>query len=67
MDSHNSSRKTSTPVFKSTRLLDQLREQIRYLHYSLHTEEAYVYWVKKFIYFHQLKHPRDMGQVQAVR
>jgi hypothetical protein len=41
MNSHNSSRKTSTPVFKSTRLLDQLREQIRYLHYSLRTEEAY--------------------------
>jgi hypothetical protein len=44
MISHNNSRKTSTPVFKSTRLLDQLREQIRYLHYSLRTEEAYVYW-----------------------
>jgi hypothetical protein len=42
MNSHNNSRKTSTQVFKSTRLLDQLREQIRYLHYSLRTEEAYV-------------------------
>ena len=40
MNSHNNPRKTSTPVFKSTRLLDQLREQIRYLHYSLRTEEA---------------------------
>ena len=61
MNSHNNSRKTSLPVFKSTRLLDQLREQIRYLHYSLRNEEAYVYWVKKFIYFHELRHPRDMG------
>lgn len=52
------------PVFKSTRLLDQLREQIRYLHYSLRTEEAYVYWVKNFIHFHGLKHPRDMGQAE---
>ena len=52
------------PVFKSTRLLDQLREQIRYLHYSLRTEEAYVYWVKNFIRFHGLKHPRDMGQAE---
>jgi hypothetical protein len=42
MSSHNNSRKTSTPVVKSTRLLDQLREKIRYLHYSLRTEEAYV-------------------------
>jgi hypothetical protein len=31
---HNSSRNTSTPVFKSTRLPDQLHEQIRHLHYS---------------------------------
>lgn len=52
------------PVFKSTRLLDQLREQIRDLHYSLRTEEAYVYWVKNFIRFHGLKHPRDMGQAE---
>jgi hypothetical protein len=42
MNSYNNSRKTSTPVFKSTRLLDQLREHIRDLHYSLRTEEAYV-------------------------
>jgi Phage integrase, N-terminal SAM-like domain len=49
-------------VFKSTRLLDQLRGQIRYLHYSVRTEEAYVYWVKKFIYFHRKQHPRDIGQ-----
>jgi Phage integrase, N-terminal SAM-like domain len=65
MISHNNSRKTSTAVFKSTRLLDHLREQILYLHYSLRTEEAYVYWVKKFIYFHQKRHPRDMGLAEA--
>jgi integron integrase len=65
MNSHNNSRKTSIPVFKSTRLLDQLREQIRYLHYSLRTEEAYVYWVKKFIHFSALRHPRDMGQIEV--
>ena len=53
------------PVLRSTRLLDQLREQIRYLHYSLRTEEAYVYWVKKFIHFHHLRHPRDMGQPEV--
>jgi integron integrase len=65
MNSHKNSRKTSTPAPKSTRLLDQLREQIRYLHYSLRTEEAYVYWVKKFIHFHQMQHPRSMGQAQV--
>ena len=65
MNSHNSFRKTSMPVFKSIRLLDQLREQIRYLHYSLRTEEAYTYWVKRYIHFHKLRHPRDMGQPEV--
>ena len=53
------------PVLKSTRLLDQLKEQIRYLHCSLRTEEAYVFWVKEFIFFHGKRHPRDMGQVEV--
>ena len=34
---------------QSTRLLDQLREVLRYKHYSLRTEEAYLYWVKFFV------------------
>ena len=65
MNSHNNPRKSSTPVFQSTRLLDQLREQIRYLHYSLSTEEAYVYWVKNYIRFHNLTHPRELGQAEV--
>jgi hypothetical protein len=52
------------PVFKSTRLLDQLCEQIRYLHYSLRTEDAYVYWVRNFVRFHGLTHPHDMAQAE---
>jgi integron integrase len=43
-------------------LLDVLRQQIRYRHYSLRTEEAYVYWVRAFIRFHELRHPADMAQ-----
>ena len=52
MNSHNSSRKTSIPVLRLTRLLDQLREQIRYLHYSLSTEKVYLHWVKFFTLWH---------------
>lgn len=48
----------------SLRLLDQLREHIRYRHYSLRTEEAYVHWVKAFIRFHGLQHPRSLGQAE---
>jgi len=47
--------------FRSVRLLDQLVEQIRYLHYSLRTERAYIFWVRRFIRFHNLRHPREMG------
>ena len=52
------------PPLQSARILDQLRERIRYLHYSLRTEEAYVYWVKAFIRFHDLRHPAEMGKVE---
>ena len=45
----------------SQRLLDAMRDQIRYLHYSLRTEHAYVQWVRAFIRFHGLRHPRDLG------
>lgn len=52
---------------RSARLLDQLRERIRYAHYSLRTEKTYVYWVRFFIRFHRLRHPKEMGapEVQA--
>ena len=44
------------------RLLDQLRQVIRKKHYSYSTEEAYVKWIKRFILFHNKKHPVDMGE-----
>ena len=49
------------------RLLDQVRDAIRTLHYSIRTEQAYLYWIKQFILFHNKRHPRDMGEdeVQA--
>ncbi|MBN8479126.1 MAG: integron integrase [Burkholderiales bacterium] len=43
------------------RLLDQVREAIRYRHYSYRTEQAYVEWVRRFVRFHSLRHPREMG------
>lgn len=50
---------------KSGRLLDQLRERIRYAHYSLRTEQAYVYWARFFIRYHKLRHPKDMGGAEV--
>lgn len=43
------------------RLLDQLRERIRYCHYSLRTEQSYVYWVRWFVRQRGMRHPREMG------
>lgn len=53
--------KPGAPLLRSVRLLDQLRERIRYKHYSLRTEESYLYWVRCFVRWHKLRHPRDMG------
>ena len=61
--------KVGAPVLQSTRVLDQLRERIRYLHYSLQTEKAYVYWARFFIRWHgrngPMRHPRLMGQPEV--
>ncbi|MEJ5277555.1 MAG: integron integrase [Thermogemmata sp.] len=43
------------------KLLDQVRDAIRLKHYSIRTEEAYVDWIKRFILFHNKRHPKDMG------
>ena len=45
-------------------LLDQLRNVLRRKHLSLATEEAYVGWCRRFILFHDKKHPKDMGEVE---
>ena len=57
--------KTGNPPLQSVRVLDQLRERIRYMHYSLRTEQVYVYWVRFFIRWSArgdgMRHPREMG------
>jgi integron integrase len=43
------------------RLLDQVRSTIRARHFSRRTEDAYVHWIRQFIVFHGLQHPRELG------
>jgi integron integrase len=43
------------------RLLDQVRDRIRVKHYSIRTETQYVQWIRRFILFHNKRHPREMG------
>jgi Phage integrase, N-terminal SAM-like domain len=46
---------------KPKKLLDQVRDAIRLKHYSYRTEESYVYWIRRYILFHNKQHPKDMG------
>jgi integron integrase len=54
------------PDLHAERLLDQVRERARYLHYSLRTEQAYVHWTRAYVRFHGCQqHPREMGAVHV--
>ncbi len=61
--------KPRNPPLQSLRLLDQVREWIRYLHYSLSTEKTYLYWVRFYVRWRgrngQMTHPRHMGAKQV--
>ena len=43
------------------KLLDKVRTELRSKHYSRKTETAYTNWIKRFIFFHNKRHPKDMG------
>jgi integron integrase len=43
------------------RLLEQVRDRIRTRHLSFRTEKTYLYWIRRFLWFHELKHPRELG------
>lgn len=58
--------KSRSPSQRQPGLLAQVRDAMRTKHYSIRTEEAYVYWIRRFILFHGKRHPRDMG-VEEIR
>ncbi|GHU36637.1 integron integrase [Betaproteobacteria bacterium] len=47
------------------KLLDQVRERLRLKHYSIRTEHQYVQWARRFILFHQKRHPAEMGAAEV--
>ena len=49
------------------RLLDQVRQAIRTRHYSYRTEKAYVHWIKRYIFFHDKRHPAEMAELEIGR
>ena len=52
---------SSTPAPK---LLDRVRWHLRVKHYSIRTEQAYLDWIRRFILFHEKRHPDTMGEEQ---
>ena len=53
-----------TPVSKP-KLLDQVRDAIRLRHYSIRTEQVYINWIKRFILFHNKRHPTEMAEAEV--
>lgn len=51
---------------RKPRLIDQVRTRLRYLHYSPRTEESYILWVKRYIFFHGKRHPQEMGAPEII-
>jgi len=58
---------TQTLAQPKPKLLDRVREAIRTRHYSRRTEKAYVGWIKRFIFFHGVRHPAEMGEPEVTR
>jgi len=50
---------------KPKRLLDQVRDALRLKHYSIRTENSYVNWIRRFILFHNKRHPNEMGAAEV--
>ena len=47
------------------RLREQVREVMRWHHYSGRTEDAYWQWIRRFIFFHAKRHPKEMGAAEV--
>jgi integron integrase len=54
----------SKPIGSKPKLLDEVRAVARMRHLSIRTEKAYVSWIRRFIFFHHKRHPREMGEVE---
>jgi len=58
----NMDKTTRKFVPKSARLMDQVREVLRFHHYTYNTEKSYISWILKYIRFHDKKHPKVKGK-----
>jgi len=54
------------PTPQPPKLLDQVRDRLRLKHYIIRTEQVYVDWIKRFIWFPDKRHPRETGSAETV-
>jgi site-specific recombinase XerD len=47
------------------KLLDQVRDALRVKHYAYRTEESYVQWIRRYILFHNKRHPKEMAEPEV--
>src|ERR1700740_2486723 len=62
-----SAQASTAAVASSPKLLDRVRWHLRLKHYSIRTEQAYVDWIKRFIWFHGKRHPALLGAAEVER
>lgn len=55
------------PAAATPKLLDRVRWHLRVKHYSIRTEQAYLDWIRRFILFHEKRHPAEMGEPEIAR
>jgi len=51
----------NTPIPRPRKLLEQISDALRVKHYSYQTEKSYLLWIRRFILFHNKRHPKEMG------
>lgn len=65
MSSNDSAAHQRPAAPRPVRLLDQVRQRIRYRHYSVRTEKAYLLWIKAYIRHHGMRHPSQMAAAEV--
>lgn len=64
MTSDQKSTATVEGAERPPKLLEQMHEALRARHYSRRTEATYCHWVRRYIYFHKIRHPAEMGEIE---
>jgi len=67
-DSHNRTVSGAKPPEHDAlkpKLLDQARIALRSRHYSKSTEQTYIHWIKRYIFFHKVRHPAEMSEAEV--